>query len=154
MLKPNLHMIILPALLLAPAAPNVRAETMSSEKVCRYDTMIACSEILDADGDHCQVQRPAFAIVAVGMGASQYAFEFDDDTRSTNEYFRGRNEGFGPAFQRGDEGYTLGSTGDNPVALIVRTKNGKPVTAETWGGKCSVRSVDIDMIEQNANEAR
>jgi hypothetical protein len=123
---------------------------MSDERVCRYDKVVACNAIGEADPDLCGGEKSSFTLTAIAAGASQYAFEFIDGDGG-KEYIRGRNYGFGPTFERGSAAYTVGSAGELPVALVIRAEDGKPVMAETWIGTCSVQSVDVDMIEQGAN---
>ena len=151
MLTNNFKSLILPTIL-ATCLPQVaQAATMSDERVCRYHRIIACNAIGEADPDQSGEEKPAFTLTAIAAGASQYAFEFIEGSGS-KEFIRGRNYGFGPTFERGSVAYTVGLLGDDPVALVIRSKDGTPATAESWSGACEVQSVDVDMIEQGANK--
>jgi len=151
MLTNNLKSLMLPTILAVCLPQIAQAASMSDERVCRYDRIAACNAIGEADADLCGDEKPAFTLTAIAAGASQYAFEFIEGGGS-KEHFRGRNYGFGPTFERGSAIYTIGLSGDNPVALVIRAKDGKPATAESWSGSCEVQSVDVDMIEQGANK--
>jgi hypothetical protein len=146
----NVKRLVLPTIVTALLPHAAAAATMSDERVCRYETIVACNAIGDADPYLCGDERPAFTLTAIASGASQYAFEFTSGGRE-KEYFRGSNFGFGPTFKRGSAAYTLGQAGEMPVLLVIRSRDGKPVTAESWVGACDVQSIDIDAIEQGAN---
>lgn len=151
MLTNTFKRIFLPVIFSACLPPALQAATMSDEQVCRYDKVVACNGIGDADPYLCGEEKPAFTLTAIAAGASQYAFEFTG-ADGTREYFRGSNYGFGPTFTRGSAVYTIGSAGEMPVALVIRADDGKPATAESWSGTCAVQSIDVDMIEQGVNK--
>lgn len=147
----NVRRLILPTLVAAMLPHGAGAATMSDERVCRFETIVACNAIGDADPYLCGDEKLAFTLTAIAAGASQYAFEFAGDG-GEKEYFRGSNYGFGPTFERGSAVYTLGQAGEIPVLLVIRSEEDKPVTAESWVGTCEVQSVDVDAIEQGASK--
>ncbi|HMB47192.1 MAG TPA: hypothetical protein VKN63_02835 [Afifellaceae bacterium] len=152
MLKASFRYALVPLIFAAAVPLGGQAATMSDENVCRYDKIVACSAV---DGkefgnwDLCEERQP-FSVTAIAGGASQYAFEIVDEASGKTEYARGSNFQFGRYFDHGSALYTLGGTPENPLALVIRTPEGKPVTAETWTGSCTVKSVDVDMIEESS----
>jgi len=148
--KIEFRRLILPTIIAAFLPHAAGAATMSDERVCRFETVVACNAIGDADPYLCGDEKPAFTLTAIAAGASQYAFEFTG-SGGEKEYIRGSNFGFGPTFKRGPATYTLGRAGDVPVLLVIRSEDGKPSTAESWTGTCEVQSIDVDAIEKGAS---
>jgi len=153
MLKPKFNAIILPAILMAFLQPAAQAGAMSSEYVCSYDRMVLCAPMSDSEGNPCEAEHDAFSIVAVAVGTGSMAFQVDDAAGQGYARGTGNMMGFGMHFEYGQASYALNGDVENPAALVVRMSDGRPVTAESWTGSCTLQKVDIDMIEKGASQA-